>query len=581
MKKVLAVLCLLLPWFCLAQDKTAQQKIDVFNSCQTLECQLSEAVRIAEFYVETDHMDKAQQWLDYAKKLHQLKPRDSISYFLNSLQSETFYYMELYQFALHESEKGIEKAATLKDSAFLSDGYFFKGINQIELSQIPEAQQSLWRAQKLYPGRARKHLRTIIGKAYIYNNLAQVKLKLREIDSALFYNRKAYALARQNQNFRGMVNGEQTFGLIYAEEKNQDSARFYMNKSITSAEKYELHDVAMLNCAYLMDWYLDDPAKVHQLYHKGLSIIARYEINNSYERYFYATALEVFKKLGDREQILSLQQKIIAVNQDTNDRARYFTQNIIEQYMKNENKLLVSKINELKQARNITILQLIALLFGFLVLLFVALFFRRKNKLQKLLLDQKNEISKDLHDDIGSELSSILINANLLLRTESDGTRKALLTKISHTGTEISQRLHAFIWSLNTENNSVRSFCEYIRHYAENLLESTDIALLYTDNVAFVEHKPLNGYWRKNLFFCVKEALNNAVRHSGASRIEFSVIAQDKMLQIIIRDNGIGISGENAFGNGFKNIVKRAESLGGTAVFENRSGLAVVLSIPL
>lgn len=541
---------------------------------------MSEAVRIAEFYIETDHMDKSQQWLDYAKKLNQLKPKDSIAYFLNSLQSETFYYMELYQFALHEAEKGIEKATVLKDSAFLADGHFFKGITQIELDQLAEAQQSLWRARQLYPKRIPKHLRTLIGKAYIDNNLAQVKLKLKEIDSALFYNRKAYALARQHRNFRGMVNGEQTFGLIYAAQQSRDSARYYMNRSRASAEKYELRDVAMLNCAYLMDWYLDDPAKVHALYQKGLSIIARSEINNSYERYFYAMALDVFQKLGDREQILALQQKIISVNQDTNDRARYFTQNIIEQYMNNENKLLVSKINELKQARNITILQLIAVLFGFLVLLFVALFFRRKNKLQQLLLDQKNEISKDLHDDIGSELSSILIHANLLLRTETNDTRKALLSKISHTGTEISQRLHAFIWSLNTDNNSVRSFCEYIRHYSENLLESTDIALEYTDNVTFVEDKPLNGYLRKNLFFCVKEALNNAVRHSGASLVVLSVSAQEKSLQIVIRDNGIGITGENAFGNGFKNITKRAESLGGMAVFENQNGLAVGISIP-
>ncbi|MFT3794781.1 histidine kinase [Flavobacterium sp.] len=455
-----------------AQDAGAQKRIAVFNSCPTVECQLSEAIRIAEYYVETDHMDKAQEWLNYSKKLNQFQPKDSISFFINSLQSEAFYYMELYQFGLHEAEKGIERAKILKDSAYLSDAYFFKGINEIEMNQIGAAQQSLWKAQKYYPLRVKKHLRTLIAKAYIYNNIGQVKLRVKQLDSAIDYNTKAYGLARQHQNLRGIVNGEQTFGLIYAEKKNQDSARFYLSKSITSAEQYALQDVATLNCAYLMQTHLENPEKVNELYQKGLGIIAHHEVNNSYERYFYSIALEVFRKLGDQKQIMALQQKVIDVNKDTSNRANYYIQNITEQYMQNENKLLVSRINELDQQRNIAILQLVAAVCGFLVLLFVALFFRRKNKLQQSLLDQKNEISKDLHDDIGSELSSILINANLLLHhSDTNENQKTLIAKISDTSTEISQRLNAFIWSLSTENNSIRSFSEYIKHYASQLLE--------------------------------------------------------------------------------------------------------------
>jgi two-component system sensor histidine kinase DesK len=575
-------LFLLLPWLALSQDGAARQKNAAFNSCRTLECQLSEAIKISEFYVETDHMDKAQEWLNYSRKLNQLGPRDSISYFINSLQSETFYYMELYQFGLHEAEKGIEKARTLKDSAFLSDAYFFKGIHLIEMNQIAKAQQALSLAIKYHPKTVARHLRTIIGKAYIYNNLAQIKLRTKAIDSALYYNRKAYGLARQNKNLRGIVNGEQTFGLIYAAQQKIDSARFYLSKSVASAERYEMHDVAMLNRAYLMEWYMDEPEKVDQLYRQGLDIIGHYEINNSYERYFYATALEVFRKLNDQEQILVLQQKIIKVNQDTNDRANYYVQGIIEEYMKNENQLLVSRINDLDQQKNITILQLLAAILCVLVLLFIIAMFRRKNKLQQSLLEQKNEISKDLHDDIGSELSSILINANLLMKNyDTNEKQQFLLSKISHTGTEISQRLNAFIWSLNTENNSVGNFCEYVKRYATNLLEGTDIALDYTENVTAVDTKILNGYLRKNLFFCIKEALNNAVRHASGTQIRLSVMANEKELEIEVRDNGVGIVSETDSGNGFKNIRKRVESLQGSVRFENQDGLGVVIKVPI
>lgn len=151
----------------LSQDKVALQKIATFNTCQTTECQRSQAIRLAEYYVETDHMDKAQEWISYSRKLNQLKPSDSISFFINSLQSEAFYYMELYPFGLHEAEKGIERAKIMKDSAYLSDAYFFKGINEIEMKEIATAQQSLLISEKYYPKRVAKHLRTIIGKAYI------------------------------------------------------------------------------------------------------------------------------------------------------------------------------------------------------------------------------------------------------------------------------------------------------------------------------------------------------------------------------------------------------------------------------
>ena len=78
-----------------SQQTLVENRTAAFKACGTPECRLSEAIRNSEFYIETDHMDKAQQWLDVAKKLQQSKPNDSISYFINSLQSEVFYYMEL------------------------------------------------------------------------------------------------------------------------------------------------------------------------------------------------------------------------------------------------------------------------------------------------------------------------------------------------------------------------------------------------------------------------------------------------------------------------------------------------------
>lgn len=563
-----------------AQDAATTKRIDQFRACNDLPCQLRESIRMAEWYVETDHMDRAQEWLNYAKKLNRGTKRDSTSYFINSLQAETFYYMELHQFGLHEAEKGIETATVLRDSMMLCDAYFFKGIIEIERNQIASAQKALEKSLKLYPSHPKKYLRTLIAKAYIYNNIGQVKLALHELDSAAFYNNKAYKLAKANRNYRGIVNGEQTTGRIFAARSQPDSARFYLECSIETAMKYDLHDVALLNYAYLMQTYVNQPQQVDALYRKGMKLAQFYEINNTYERYFYDTALEVYTKLGDTQEIIALQARIITVNEDTQTRSSRYIQNIIERYMNNENKLLQARINELDQERNIGILQLVAALFGFLVLLFVALFFRRKNRLQSLLLEQKNEISRDLHDDVGSEISSILIHANLLSRMDTHPRQQMLIAKISRSSSEISQRLNAFIWSLNDTQDTTGSFCEYLKQHAVNLTEAGDVALEFRQAL-HDSNQPLNGYMRKHLLFCVKEALNNALKHAAATRIELKVRTDDKLLQITIADDGNGLRQTNTLGNGLQNIRKRMTLLKGTVTFHSREGLEVLLRMPL
>ncbi|MBC8883813.1 hypothetical protein H9X57_12025 [Flavobacterium piscinae] len=130
------------------------------------------------------------------------------------------------------------------------------------------------------------------------------------------------------------------------------------------------------------------------------------------------------------------------------------------------------QVEELQKQRKFTILQLIAALLSVIILSLVIVIIRRKNKIQKTLLHQKNEISKDLHDDIGSGLSGILIHADLLLKNEETSEKnKVLASKINLTGKEISQRLNAFIWSLNTEQNTLQHFSEYVKMYGATLLK--------------------------------------------------------------------------------------------------------------
>lgn len=574
-------------FFCIvgwAQHSVDQPLLINLQNCNTEKCRIKQSFLLAEYFLETDDIESSQRWLEKTKDLVSPKVIDSTAVFIQSLQSELFYYMGLYQFGTNEAEKAIEKARQIKDSLLIADAYFFLGINQLEINELEKAQQSLWKSRNYFPNKTdRKHIRSLIQKEHIYNNIAQSKFKLKEMDSAVWYNAKAYTFAKKNNSKRGIPNIEQTFGQIYLSKNQKDSAFFYFQKSIHSAVNSNYYDIVLLNFSYLMESQSDDQVLVNQWFEKGMGLMDQKIINITFQRYFYVTALAVFKKMNQTDKVAFVQEKIIAIDDETQLKGNFYIQNITEQYAKNENKLLILQVEELTKQRKYAFLQLIAAGLSLIILSLVIVIIRRKNKIQQTLLDQKNEISKDLHDDIGSGLSSILIHADLLLRSgETSDKQKVLATKINQTGKEISQRLNTFIWSLNTEHNTLQHFSEYVKFYGTTLFEETPIAFSFTTNIQDIEAVKMNGQLRKHLFYVIKEVFNNALKHAEATKTELKMqLLSPKLLQITIVDNGTGIIKENDYGNGIKNIQNRIELLGGTFVMQTKNGLQTKLTIPL
>lgn len=567
-----------------AQNLSENTKLQELKNCKTTQCKISKSFLLAEYYLETDDIQSSQKWLDNTKDLVSPKQSDTTIVFIHSLQSELFYYDGLFQFGTNEAEKAIQKAKKLQDNLLIANGYFFKGINQIEMNKLKEAEKSLWKSRDFQPENySKSHIRSTIQHEHIFNNIAQLKLKIHQTDSAVWYNAKAYQFAKKASSKRGIPNVEQTFGQIYLNEKKMDSAVFYFQKSIISAQESEYFDIVLLNYGFLMQCFEDNQIENNRWFEKGLELIDQKIINATFQHYFYKIALDVFKKTNQIEKLSFVQEKLININEETRLKGNLNIQNITEQYSKNENKLLLLQVEELKKQRKFTILQLIAALLSVIILSLIIIIIRRKNKIQKTLLQQKSEISKDLHDDIGSGLSSILIHADLLLKNEETSDKqKILASKINLTGKEISQRLNTFIWSLNAEHNTLQHFSEYVKLYGATLFEETPITFSFSTNVEDSESIKMNGQLRKNLFYAIKEVLNNSLKHAQATKIDVKMkLVSSKQLQITIQDNGIGINKENAFGNGLKNIQNRVEQMDGTLSMKSQNGLLSILTIPL
>lgn len=567
----------------IAQSVPKPPSASQFSNCTTSKCRIYNSFVTAEHYLDNDDIDASQKWLNITKDFMDPAITDSTDCFVHSLQSELFYYNGLFQFGKDEARKEIVVAKKIKDSLMLADGNLFLGINQLEIGEYQNAEQSLWNSRKFYPKKnPGKRIRFIIKNEHIYNNLAQVKLKLHQPDSAIWYNSKAYLFALKAHSRRGIPNVEQTFGEIYLSQQKTDSARLYFVKSLMSARQSQYYDIVLLDYGFLMQCHKNEIGRCNEFYNEGLFLMKQHIVNSAYRKLFFTKALSVFKDF-DAAKTIAIQNEIIAIDTKTQLRGNLYFQNFTDQYIRNEKKLLSLEVQKLKRQNEMVIFQLLIAVLLVILLALAVMYIRRKNKINSTLLNQKNEISKDLHDDIGSGISSILIHSDLLQKDSgTDERQKLLLNKISVTAKEVSQRINTFIWSLNAENNTLGDFMEYLKLYAEKLVEGMPLELKFIEDEPVARDFLIDGKTRKNLFFSIKEILNNALKHSGASLITISVkVVERKNLLVEIKDNGIGISGQNYFGNGLKNLQKRVEEMDGTIHIETNKGLSTQILIPL
>ncbi|HWD92497.1 MAG TPA: two-component regulator propeller domain-containing protein [Verrucomicrobiae bacterium] len=198
---------------------------------------------------------------------------------------------------------------------------------------------------------------------------------------------------------------------------------------------------------------------------------------------------------------------------------------------------------------------------------------RRRMQRQLQLLQQRHaiekergRIAKDIHDDLGSSLTRIMMLGERveegLDKREDVGMH---ISKIVSSARHTVRSLDEIVWAVNPENDTLNGLLEYIGHYADEFFENTEVNCRLELPVELPPFT-LAAETRHNLFLMVKEALNNALKHSGATEVRVEVTVENGSIQIIVEDNGrgfeMGASGARK-GNGLENMRKRIENLGG------------------
>jgi signal transduction histidine kinase/ligand-binding sensor domain-containing protein len=187
---------------------------------------------------------------------------------------------------------------------------------------------------------------------------------------------------------------------------------------------------------------------------------------------------------------------------------------------------------------------------------------------RQAVLNERERISRDMHDDLGGGLSKIAILSEMLkMNLERNEPVDVQLDKISKSARQLVDNLSEIIWTLNPRHDSVDSLMAYIRNYGTEFFENTGIEFKMT----FAEIEKdivINSELRRNIYLVVKEILNNALKYSKGTNVEVSGFLEDHRLFICISDNGVGLVSGGKSGNGLKNMELRLNKYGGTIQFE-------------
>jgi len=185
-------------------------------------------------------------------------------------------------------------------------------------------------------------------------------------------------------------------------------------------------------------------------------------------------------------------------------------------------------------------------------------------EIRQKLQEERERISRELHDNIGANLTSIITGLEILKRYSMKDDKKNLIENISslgdHTRNTIDE-LRQTIWSLHNEVNEVKELNEKIKEYILHRVKfgNKQKIKFYFDGNGNIK---LSSSEALNLFRIVQESINNAIKYSNGSEIKVYVEAEGSMLKIIIRDYGTGFDQSrteiDSNGLGLINMKKRA-----------------------
>ncbi|GAB3712418.1 hypothetical protein GCM10027592_50840 [Spirosoma flavus] len=370
------------------------------------------------------------------------------------------------------------------------------------------------------------------------NGLAINHSELGHDQQALAYGKQALALAKRLDYAHNTANAHYTLGEVYMKQKQYVAADAELGQAFELAQ--------------------ESGSMANQVLFMGERAVVAALRNDYHNAYIYKIQEQ---KL--RDSVMTDEQK-----------AR--TDELVARYEAEKKEARIKLLNQQAQLRDKELAvkrwQTNALLIGGMLIVLlggaVSAWLLNRARLRRLEEAQnlRKQIAHDLHDEVGSTLSSISMlssHTDTLLSQNRPESAQKIVQKIYTDARQILESVDEIIWTINPGNDSLHRVALRLREYAQPLMESKGIDLQFSADTS-LDNVPVPMEVRRNLYLIGKEAINNLVKYSQATRATLRFERKDNRLRVLIEDNGRGfVQTEASTRNGQRSMKQRAEAMGG------------------
>jgi ligand-binding sensor domain-containing protein len=190
----------------------------------------------------------------------------------------------------------------------------------------------------------------------------------------------------------------------------------------------------------------------------------------------------------------------------------------------------------------------------------------------------RQRIGRDLHDDIGTNLSAIVI-ASQVIRQQRHASPEVLdqVGDIGGIALKTQELMRDIVWMLNPRNDTLKEFVARMKHEAARLFKTIDYSFSAPDR-ELPEKVSLD--FKRNMFLIYKEALNNIVKHAQARNVNICISVHDNTLKLTLQDDGLGFNPEKpSQGTGLVNMHSRAQHIGAALQILSTPGKGCTLEL--
>lgn len=191
-----------------------------------------------------------------------------------------------------------------------------------------------------------------------------------------------------------------------------------------------------------------------------------------------------------------------------------------------------------------------------------------------LLQQERARIARDIHDDIGSRMTQLVLHGEVAQSDLAEDSKMRMqLDRICEEARGLLSSMDEILWAVNPRRDTLRDFAAYVCGYAQQFLKATPIQCLFEVDPEMVA-ATFDLPQRRSLLMAIKETLNNAVKHSQATELHLKIQWQRQRLIVIVQDNGRGmdLTTMKPGRSGLANITQRMQEMGGSCQVTSQPG---------